>query len=79
VVFPNGIIKASVDLRLHNEVDIRVLHIPGEDNQIADALSRMDFDRALSLRPSLMISSFTPFCPDADDEPPQPKLGGGQK
>lgn len=78
----NEIIKASVVLRLDAEVDVRVLHIPGEDNQIADALSRMDFDRALRLRPSLSISSFTPFCPveaSSTTEPPHLQLGGGKK
>jgi len=35
----NEILKKSIDLRLDSHADVRVLHVPGEQNQVADALS----------------------------------------
>jgi hypothetical protein len=61
----NGIIICSVDLRISAKVDLRVLHIPGEENAVADALSRADFSRALSICPGLTMTQFHPFLPDA--------------
>jgi hypothetical protein len=78
----NGIVKASVDFRLRAGLDLRVLHIPGAENGVADALSRNDFNRALELCPSLSIDTFNPFCPDVPSEslePPHFQLGGGEK
>ena len=41
--------------------DMQVLHVPGVDNAVADALSRADFHRAVDLIPSLKISTFEPW------------------
>ena len=56
----NGILKAAVTLLLRHRIDLRVVHIPGSDNVIADALSRFQNDRALAACPGLSISAFTP-------------------
>jgi hypothetical protein len=61
----NGIVICSVDLRISARVDLRVLHVAGEDNIVADALSRADFTRALAVRPGLTLTQFQPFLPDA--------------
>ena len=49
----NCILKAAVDLLLEGRHQLRVLHITGEDNAVADALSRGDYMRTLSLQPTL--------------------------
>ena len=57
----NCILKVAVDILLEGKHHLRVLHIPGEQNEVADALSRADFMRALDLQPSLTIQSFDPY------------------
>lgn len=61
--------------------DMRVLHVPGVDNAVADALSRADFQCAVDLIPNLKISTFEPWSwsPNGDGsltfQPPQGTLG----
>ena len=57
----NCILKAAVDILLQGKHQLRVLHIPGDKNGVANALSRADFMRALDLQPSLTIQSFNPY------------------
>jgi hypothetical protein len=59
----NILLREAVDLLDANAHDLRVLHVPGDDNQVADALSRGDCDRAVQLRPELEdnIWTFTPY------------------
>jgi hypothetical protein len=57
----NCILKAAVDILLEGKHQLRVLHVPGEKNEVADALSRAEFMRALDLQPSLNIQSFDPY------------------
>jgi len=57
----NHLLKASVNIITDGDHQLRVLHVPGVDNQVADALSRLDFSRALDLIPGLRIYSFEPF------------------
>ncbi len=59
----NILIQEAVNLMTAENHDLRVLHVPGELNQIADALSRGQIDRAVRLRPQLQdrISRFEPF------------------
>jgi hypothetical protein len=57
----NCILKAAVDILISCGFQLRVLHIAGEANDVADALSRADFMRAIRLRPSLIIKPFQPF------------------
>jgi hypothetical protein len=39
---------------------VQVLHIPGEDNVVADAISRREFYRAQQLVPGLHLETFQP-------------------
>ena len=66
----NHLLRRSVDIALANELDLRVLHVPGEQNVVADALSRCLFSVALDSAPQLKISPF---------QPPQWTLGAAKK
>jgi hypothetical protein len=66
----NVILKSSVDILLGHSIDLQVLHIPGELNLVADAVSRSLFTLAKSLVPGLIIKPF---------QPPQDVLGAVQK
>jgi hypothetical protein len=56
----NGILKSTVSLLLHHNIDLCVIHIPGSDNVIADALSRFQNACAITACPGL---SFQPLHP----------------
>ena len=56
----NPLLKAAVDILIHNDYSLRVLHIPGEENIIADALSRICFSIALNSEPNLKLDIFHP-------------------
>jgi len=56
----NHLLRHSVDILLSTEIDLRVLHISGERNVAADALSRGQFTRALNVIPELRVSPFQP-------------------
>ena len=56
----NTILLFAVEILMDCNVDLRVIHIPGERNTIADALSRSLFDVAYTLAPNLRIHPFTP-------------------
>ena len=62
----NNLLKFTVTLLIAHGISLRVVHVPGDDNGIADALSRFENDRARSLCPRLAISNF---------EPPREALG----
>ena len=66
----NPILKSAVDILLQSDHQLRVLHVPGEGNSVADAISRQQFNCALSLCPELHISLF---------QPPQLPLGAIKK
>ncbi len=51
----NPIIMASVKIRLESKIDLRIFHIEGKKNVIADALSRQAFAVACSYMPELSI------------------------
>jgi hypothetical protein len=57
----NCILKASVDILIETDFSLRVLHVAGSDNDVADALSRADLMRALRVNPKLIIRNFEPF------------------
>jgi len=57
----NCIIKAAIDILLEGNHDLRVLHIAGDDNAVADVLSRSQFMRALVLQPEIRIRAFQPY------------------
>ncbi|KAF8804743.1 hypothetical protein BYT27DRAFT_7225344 [Phlegmacium glaucopus] len=56
----NHLLKDAVDIILCHQYSLRILHVPGEANIIADALPRMKFSVALALEPSLKVFSFHP-------------------
>jgi hypothetical protein len=56
----NPILLTAIDLLLQFDVQLRVFHVPGTDNGVADALSRFDNERALLLHHKLTIKPFIP-------------------
>ena len=66
----NHILRRAIDIILSHDLNLRVLHVPGDQNVVADALSRCLFSLALDIVPQLKISPF---------EPPQWTLGAAQK
>ena len=77
----NHLLKTAMDILNLGDNDMRVLHVPGVDNAVADALSRADFHRAVKLVSDLKISTFEPWSwsPDSDGsltfQPPRGTLG----
>ncbi|KAI0757378.1 hypothetical protein C8Q80DRAFT_1091086 [Daedaleopsis nitida] len=66
----NPILVSAVDVRLRLQLDLRVDHVPGRFNVVADALSRGRFDLARELDPSLTLFQFIP---------PRDALGASKK
>ncbi|KAJ7171596.1 hypothetical protein C8R43DRAFT_1084968 [Mycena crocata] len=66
----NDILKSSVDVLLLYDIELRVLHVPGKLNTVADAISRWKNDLAVAPVPGLSIHPFTP---------PQNALGAARK
>lgn len=67
----NPILKFAVDVLLRTHHQLRVLHVPGDENVVADSISRGFLDRAQDLVPGLVINdSF---------QPPHELLGAFQK
>jgi hypothetical protein len=56
----NPILITAVDLLLSSHISLRVLHIPGHENVVADALVRFQNGRAISAAPTLSITNFLP-------------------
>ncbi|OJA13912.1 hypothetical protein AZE42_11795, partial [Rhizopogon vesiculosus] len=52
----NGILLSAMDVLLQYGIDLRVAHIPGEENVVADALSRFQNERVLALVPAATAS-----------------------
>ena len=66
----NDILISAADTLIKGSLNLRVLHIPGELNHVADAISRKKFDLAQQHVPGLTISPFSP---------PHLPLGAAQK
>jgi len=66
----NYILRSSVDICLETQHQLRVLHVPGRQNEVADAISRRQLVRALSIHPGLRLKFF---------EPPHLPLGVAKK
>ena len=62
----NWMLILVADTVLSRGIDLRVFHVPGVHNEIADALSRLQNDQLASAHPELVISTF---------QPPQVTLG----
>ncbi|EIW86549.1 hypothetical protein CONPUDRAFT_44592 [Coniophora puteana RWD-64-598 SS2] len=56
----NTILRASVDILLARDWDLRVRWLPTEDNEVADALSRQNFMRLADVAPDLHLIPFAP-------------------
>ena len=56
----NELLKFAVDLLMTGDLDLRVIHIAGVDNTVADALSRRHFDVVHRIQPTLAITLYEP-------------------
>ena len=56
----NGILISTADALINEKLNLRVLHITGDLNFIADAISQNNFALAKQYVPGIIISSFTP-------------------
>jgi hypothetical protein len=56
----NRMLMFAVDLLIKSDCQLRVLHIPGVQNNIADALSRRELERVMRLCPGLTINQISP-------------------
>jgi hypothetical protein len=56
----NLLLMQAIDSLLNAGIDLRVFHIPGKHNIIADALSHGQFRLACELQPGISIQSFSP-------------------
>jgi len=56
----NPILIDAADMCIKSKIQLRVLHIAGELNCVADAISRNNFDLACQYIPELVISPFLP-------------------
>jgi hypothetical protein len=56
----NDLLIIGVDSLIEHQIDARVLHVSGDVNIIADALSRFNNKLALQLVPGLHVTTFTP-------------------
>jgi len=66
----NWMLMLAVDVILDVDIDLRVFHVPGVHNSVADHLSRWRNDEAREASPGLIISSF---------QPPRNALGASKK
>jgi hypothetical protein len=56
----NVLLMQAINSLLESGINLRVFHIPGENNVIADALSRGQFHLARHLQPGISIRLFSP-------------------
>lgn len=54
----NHLLRTAVDIMIAHDFSVRVLHVPGEENVVADALSRVMFSVALASEPDLKLFTF---------------------
>lgn len=58
----NHLLRFAVDRLLSKGHDLRVIHVSGVENDVADAISRGQVGRALNSRPNLHLQFFRPPC-----------------
>ncbi|KAF8803587.1 hypothetical protein BYT27DRAFT_7225943 [Phlegmacium glaucopus] len=56
----NHLLKQAVDIIILNDYNLCILHIPGSDNVVTDALSHVKFSVALHHEPLLKLFTFNP-------------------
>ena len=56
----NPLLCFCVDTCINDKLDLHVLHVPGVQNEVVDAISRRNFEKAQRLVPDLQISFFQP-------------------
>src|SRR6202522_4168731 len=56
----NSLLKQAIDILILNDYTLRVLHVKGTENIVADALSRVYFSVALQEEPELKLLTFHP-------------------
>ena len=56
----NHLLKQAVDILIRHDFSLCVLHVTGDQNVVADALSRVQFSIALNLEPKLRLYTFLP-------------------
>ena len=56
----NPLLITAMDLVIGNEIDLRVFHVAGHDNSMADALSRFKNRRVLEIQRNTVILNFIP-------------------
>ncbi|KAJ7928645.1 hypothetical protein B0H13DRAFT_1597274 [Mycena leptocephala] len=56
----NILLMKAVDLLVEHNIDLRVLHIPGTENIVADAISREEYTKAYANAPGLIVSPSQP-------------------
>ena len=56
----NHLLKSAIDILIKNDYTLHVLHIPGKDNIVTDALSQVKFSVALQTEPKLKLYNFNP-------------------
>lgn len=56
----NHLLNATVDVIIQNDYSLRVLHIPGKHNVVADTLSHVQFSVTLQNEPFLQMYTFNP-------------------
>ena len=56
----NEILKFAVDILMQHDIDLRVIHVAGEHNQLADFLSRRQLQDAQRIRPFLQLPPYQP-------------------
>ncbi|KAF9007758.1 hypothetical protein BDZ89DRAFT_965477, partial [Hymenopellis radicata] len=66
----NRILQVSVDIRVRCNIDLRVLHVPGDDNTVADAISRSHIATVFEHAPDIVLDTF---------QPPRLTLGAAKK
>lgn len=56
----NPILKSAVDVMISHNINLRVLHIPGSENNVTDTLSHSEFSKAQELVSRLIVLPFMP-------------------
>ncbi len=56
----NPILKAAIDVMISHSIDLCIIHIPGPDNDVVDALLHSLFSKAQKLISRLLILLFKP-------------------